>query len=251
MNPTKPTLNFTPAMFFTGPQEVVLAYRHGRCDEEDTNHRMDRTNIYQATEAQLRHRELSNCEITIETPGLITNLQLKRCYHHEGRLCRVHYLSESASEIRKQQVKSYEIELAQVAAWAAARYFATPPLGIRLIYHVLAAEETASPIAEAWVVDLPLAPRAKIEALVSKRLGAIAAALNLPDEALPECDMDERHGTDAKPFKKCLDSCRARKTCCQFACYLAKKANSGQALGKLLSAAGKPVPKPTLPSTPS
>ena len=248
--PSKPTLNLTPAMFFTGTQAIVLTHRHGRSDEDDTNFRMDKNNSYQAASALLRHRELSACEITMETAGLIVNLRLKRCYHHEGRLCRVHYLSESASEIRRKGLKTHEIELAQVAAWAAARHYATPPNGVRLVYHVLAADDNETAVTESWVVDLPLEPRAKVEKLVVKKLKAIEAALTLDDERLPECDMDERQGTDAKPFQKCFDYCLARRNCRQFARYVEQRAKRGTALPEMFAALGTPNPAPS-PASPS
>ena len=176
----------------------------------------------------------------METPDLVVNLSLKRCYHHEGRLCRVFYVAESGSEIRRKGLKTHELELAQAAAWAAARYYRTPPKGIRLVYHVLAADPNAPAIAEAWVVDLPLEPRAKVEARLAKRLQAIEAALALPDDRLPECDLDERHGTEARPFQKCFGYCLARKTCPQFARHLAKKAEEGRTLSALFTSENNP-----------
>ena len=220
----KPTLCLTPALFYSSIQSIVLAHRHGRMDEAEANHRTDRNNAYQATEAQLRHRELSHCEITLETNSLLVHLALKRCYHHEGRLCRVHYVAESGSELRRKGLKDSEVNLAQIAAWAAGRYFSTPPNGIRLIYHVLPADDSELAILESWTVDQPLLPRAEVEALVAARLAALEAAFKLPDDRLPECDMDERHGTDGNPYKKCFDFCRARKQCCEFQRYLGKRA---------------------------
>jgi len=246
MTPPKPTLNLTPAMFFTGTQAIVLAHRHGRSDEDELNFRLDKNSTYQATEALLRHRELSRCEITMETAGLIVNLRLKRCYHHEGRLCRVHYVSESGSEIRRKGLKTHEIQLAQVAAWAAARHFATPPVGVRLVYHVLAADDNEMAVTESWVVDLPMEPQAKVESLVVKKLKAIEAALALDDEDLPECDLDERHGTDAKPFQKCFDYCLARHNCPQFTRYVEQRAKRGTALPEMFASLGnlKKAPSP-------
>ena len=223
---SKPELHLTPALFCSSIQSIVLAHRHGRIDEAETNHRLDRNNAYQATEAQLRHRELSRCTITMETDSLLLHLCLKRCYHHEGRLCRVHFVAESGSELRRKGLKDSEVHLAQIAAWAAGRYFSTNPEGIRLVYHVLPADDSQIAILETWTVDQPLLPRPRVEAMVAARLAALEEAFKLPDELLPECDMDERHGTEGSPYKKCFDFCRARANCCEFKRYLAKRANA-------------------------
>ena len=211
-------LSITVAELSTGVQEIVLVERHGRISEEDENHRSDKNNLYRAVEAQLSHRAI-DCFAVVEIPGLEVTIKVNRCYHHEGRLCRIHYVRERGSELREQKgPKAHEIETLQLAAWVASQHFSTPPRGIRLVYHVLPQDDRESPILKSWVVDLPLTEPKQFEKKLASKLGKLRDALqNADDEVLPPCSITERHGTEHRPFTKCKDYCRARHVCRQYA----------------------------------
>ena len=151
---------------------------------------------------------------------------VNRCYHHEGRLCRIFYIRELGSELREEHgPKPHEIETLQLAAWVASKHFATPPLGIRLVYHVLCQDDRESPVLKSWVVDLPLTDPQKFENALAAKLKKLEAVLRNPDDTLlPPCTITERHGTELRPFQKCKDYCRARGSCPQYAAFRAKAA---------------------------
>jgi hypothetical protein len=217
-------ITLTVAEFTTGIQEIVLVDRHGRVSEDEENHRFDKNNLYRAVESQLSHRVI-DCSATVEIPNLQVTIRVNRCYHQDGKICRVHYVHQIASEMRQEKgPKWHEIETLQLAAWVASKHFSTPPKGIRLVYHVLAQDNRESPVLETWVVDLPLDEPRTFEERLTRKLQKLEASLRGPDDALPHCSMDERHGTEAKPFQKCRDYCRARHVCPQFAGYKAKAA---------------------------
>jgi len=212
----KESLSLTLSQFMTSAQENILVRRHGRQNEEEGGHRDDKNSIYRLFEAQLTHR-LVECNVKVETARLDVIFSLKRFYSQSGRLCRIHYLTEDAFEIRTKEPKQYEILLIQIAGWMAAKHFSSPPQGVRLVYHVHNNDPIAPAALHTWVNDMPLAPAHIIESHVARRIEKLADAIILPDESLPFCTLNERHGTDHRPFKKCGDYCRAREHCKQFA----------------------------------
>jgi hypothetical protein len=77
-------------------------------------------------------------------------------------------------------------------------------------------------IEQSWYREFPLAPEDEIRSLISEQTRRIAAALTLPEEALPECTLSERDGAPGTQYSKCRDWCPARHHCQQIQRYYDK-----------------------------
>ena len=214
-------LSLTIDEFLAAPQELVLRHRHGRSDRRRVVTVMG-AEIPHAMKEALRSREI-HCDVTVEVCGTAIRLNTEGFHEHGGRLCRIFYLSRQDAELRRNGPMAQELELLTTAGWVAEHYFARPPKGLRLYYHVFRTSGPNAEICESWYREYPLAPESEIRQAVAKRTARIAEALTQPDEELPECTVDERNGALGSEYSKCRDWCPARAHCQQIERYYAKQ----------------------------
>lgn len=219
---TRKPLKLTATEFMVGAQQIVLSRRYGRRDEEELNHRFVQSQAYRLNEELLsqQHREI-DCARTMEVNGFPVELSLKRFYEHENYVCRLVYLHEVAGEMRKIAVEPPELQLLELAGWIASKYYAQPPSGLRIYYHVLSNDPREAAVKESWFRQFPLGDNVQVEQFVAEKIDQIRIAFDLLDEDLPNCTDDQRHATADSPYRKCRDFCPARFNCTQFAAYLA------------------------------
>jgi len=178
--------------------------------------------IRHAIKEALRSREIHS-RVTFEACGTSIRLNTEGFHEHEGRLCRIVYLSQREAESRKKKPTAWELELVRVAGWVAEHYFARPPKGLRLYYYVFRTSGPDADICESWYREYPLAPESEIGQVVAQRTQRLAEALTHLDDALPECTVDERNGAPGSEYSKCRDWCPARQHCQQIGRYYAKE----------------------------
>lgn len=170
----------------------------------------------------LYSREI-HAHVTIGFEDAVVELTTEGFYEHEGRVCKILFLSPHQSDERNKEPDARELEALRVAGWVAEHYFATPPLGLRLYYHVFGKGGADAEINQSWYREFPLPSDHEIRPLITERTRRIAEALTLPDEALPECTVIERDGILGSEYRKCRDWCPARQHCQQIGRYYAKE----------------------------
>lgn len=214
-------LHLTIDEFLLSAQELVLRERHGPFPRAIAKATMG-ANVRALVKEALRSRKVE-CHVLFGVGDLVIRLSCHGIYEHEGRLCRIVYLSGDEAADRKAGPRPEELELIELADWVAEKYYATPPLGLRLYYHVFAGKVCESHISESWYREFPLRTDAEMQTRVAERAHRIAEALLRSDADLPECSSDERHATVAAPYRKCRDHCPARFRCQQIARYYEKQ----------------------------
>lgn len=216
-----PPLKLSVDQFLAGPQEIVLIDRHGRGDTA-RKQTLPGATLRAAIKDALHYREVhAHGTIGFESP--VVELTTDGFYEHEGHLCRILFLSPSQADERHKEPDARELQSLQVGGWIAEHFFATPPRALRLYYHVFGAYGADAEIKESWYREFPLAPDDEIRPLVTEQTRRIADALTLPNEALPECTLDEREGVPGSEYSKCRDWCPARGHCQQIARYYARE----------------------------
>ncbi|MEY2563575.1 MAG: hypothetical protein QOH88_1768 [Verrucomicrobiota bacterium] len=219
MNPQPLTLSAD--QFLLGPQEIVLINRHG-CDDAGRAPLAPGATIRRSIKEGLRSREI-HAHITIGFEHAVVDLTTNGFYEHEGRVCKILFLSPHQADERNKEPNVRELEALKIAGWVAEHYFANPPLGLRLYYHVLKQTGADAEINESWYREFPLVPEEEIRPLIAERTRGIAEALTQPDEALPECTVDERNGAPGSEYSKCRDWCPARAHCQQIERHYVKE----------------------------
>lgn len=229
----EPHLILTIDEFLAAPQEVVLLHRHGRTDSGRSRTPIG-SNVRHAIKEVLRSREI-DCHVTFEVCGTAIRLNTAGFYENEGRLCRIVYLSSQQAETRRSQATARELELVRIAGWVAERYFATPPKGLRLYYHVFRTSGPDADICESWYREYPLAPESEVRQVVAERTQRLGEALAKPDAALLECTVEERDGAPGSEYSKCRDWCPARQHCQQIDRYYQQETERWLASERALS----------------
>lgn len=211
-------LELTVDKFLRGSQELVLLRRHPETQRTiKPATRMGAETRRQIKEA-LRSREV-HCHVTFGVADIAVKLRCEGVYEHEGHLCRIVYLSQKEAEGLDRNAEPAELEGLKISGWVAERYYATPPNGLRLYYHVFDSPDAAAEICQSWYREFPLADEAEMRSLVATRTQRIAEAFKKPDEALPECTLLEREGRPGAEYSKCRDWCPARAHCQQINRY--------------------------------
>jgi len=236
-------LKLTVDQFLLGPQEIVLGCRYPRSDAS-RKPVIPGATIRRAIEEALKPREI-RARASFEVGNAIVELTSDGFYEHQGRLCKIVFLSEPQAEDRKNAPHARELELLNVAGWVAQRYFATPPQGLRLYYHVLGKGGPDAEIEHSWYREFPLVPEDEIQPLISERTRRIVQAFSCPDERLPECTLSEREGVPATQYSKCRDWCPARQHCHQIQRYYRKAAERSLSNQRVLESI---VAEPASPS---
>jgi hypothetical protein len=217
----KSHLNLTIEEFLAAPQQVVLLHRHGQSDRQ-LNQPATGSEIRRAIKEALRSREV-HAHVTIGFEHRVVELTTDGFYEHEGRLCKILFLSPQEADERHKEPDVLDLHLLTIGGWVAEHFFATPPLGLRLYYHVFETYGADAQIRESWYREFPLAPDDEIRPLIAGQTRRIAEALTLPDDALAECSLDEREGAPGAEYTKCRDWCPARGHCQQVARYYARE----------------------------
>jgi hypothetical protein len=207
------TLKLSVDEFLVGPQELVLLHRHGAGERGRPGVAMG-GDIRRAIKEALRSREIY-CRVRFQVRNAVIELTSEDLYEHEGRICKIVFLSRQQAEDRKKKPATRELESLKFAGWVAEHYFATPPQGLRLYYHVFGKGAADAEIEGSWYREFPLASEDEIQPLIAERTRRIVDALTQPDEALPECTLIERDGTLGTPYSKCRDWCPTRQHCQQ------------------------------------
>jgi hypothetical protein len=209
----KPHITLTPSQFCAPIQETVLIHRH-QCWAQAGN--LGST-VYDEFRKEVFERVGSReiaFKFAIESPGLLLTFDLKNFYHDQGSLCRIFRVSRNEAERRKWcGAKPDEILLGEVGGWLAAQRYASPPKSVRLIYHVRPTKNLKTAAHPAWTLDLPLRPDDEMHQVIVLKMQAIAEALSVEDDNLPECSFQERDGNDYNEYRRChhcgvRDSCR-------------------------------------------
>jgi hypothetical protein len=210
-------LTLTVDRFLLGLQEIALMHRHA-CTDAGRKPAIPGATIRRTMKEALQSREI-HARVTFEVQNAIVELTSDGFYEHEGRLCKIVFLSRQQAEDRKNEPDARELESLKVAGWVVDHYFATPPQGLRLYYHVLGKGGPDAEIEQSWYREFPLASHDEIQLLILERTRRIAEALTYPDEALPECTLSERDGAPGTQYSKCRDWCPARQHCQQIQRY--------------------------------
>jgi hypothetical protein len=210
-------LTLTVDRFLLGLQEIALMHRHA-CTDAGRKPAIPGATIRRTMKEALQSREI-HARVTFEVQNAIVELTSDGFYEHEGRLCKIVFLSRQHAEDRKNEPDARELESLKVAGWVVDHYFATPPQGLRLYYHVLGKGGPDAEIEQSWYREFPLASHDEIQLLILERTRRIAEALTYPDEALPECTLSERDGAPGTQYSKCRDWCPARQHCQQIQRY--------------------------------
>lgn len=212
-------LKLSVDQFLAGPQEILLIERHGRDDTSRKPIRPGAT-IRAAIKAALHSREI-HARVTVGFENRVVELTTEGFYEHEGRVCKILFLSPQEADERHREPEAQDLRALRIGGWVAERYFATPPLGLRLYYHLFKTHGADAEIIESWYREFPLAPDDEIQPIIAEQTQRIAEALTRPNEALPECTLDERGGAPGSEYSKCRDWCPARGHCQQIDRYYA------------------------------
>jgi len=196
----------------TGIQETLLVNRYGRQDEEIDAYGESRRELYRDQQEKAAGRELA-FDTTIAYADMIFTIQLRRVYHHEGRVTRVVYFT-GGGDFKKAAPKVEDQAAVQIAAWLASQHYATAPIGCRVILHKT--NDDMEPI-ESKVVDFELWNPANLAEFIQERLSSLALHRNTPDAELPECNEADRFALKTDAYCKCRTQCRVRDFCQQYA----------------------------------
>ena len=201
-----------------GIQETMLVTRHGRMDESSGGHGELRRELYRYMSHSLEGNELS-FDIFLRRGDLDVVLRLRRLYHHEGYVYRICYVTDGAKAVfAKGVAKGTDIAITQLGAWAAAKYFSTPPKGCRIIYHRVSENPNdPEPVKESKLFTFELLDDDTMHDFVDKRIELIQQNIRTPDQNLPECSLEERFALKTDNYCKCRSACRARDYCHQYA----------------------------------
>lgn len=198
-------------------REILLSLRHGEIDELDGNHREDLAHVYRLMETQLKAQEQGAAAIVFAYRGVTFRLSPYRFYEYCGMLCRFVYLRKPYREARPAGPTPTEIESLQLAGWVCSKHYQSGPKGLRLIYTALADEAYGPASFDRQVLDLDCANDALIEHNLMEKLDRTLEHIETSDRLLPDCTIEERHGTGWNQWRKCRDYCRARHVCSQYA----------------------------------
>jgi hypothetical protein len=204
------------ADFACSPQEVLLAQRHGRRDEEVDNPYLLRQHFYRYL-AAASGREI-RFSFRIRARDLLAEVAVDRVYHHDGCLRRIMQLPLKGAKYRQGQIKPHERWLLQLAGYACSKHFSGAPKKLQYVIHSWDAETQGVPISR--LVDVEPLPENEVLEKMRAFLDVLAQARWQSDGALPLCDDDQRHCTTTGVPMKCLHYCRARHVCRQLAQYL-------------------------------
>jgi hypothetical protein len=153
----------------------------------------------------------------LESDHLVATIDVHGVFSLNGALSRIFRLSPEESRRLQGRAPEHHIMPNQIAAWLALQQDRTHAQDINLFYFVCRQGEV-EPI-DIWGVEMPIAPPGMAESFAALRLELIAEALDTVDGGLPECTIDERHGTRGDPFRKCR-YCQAAEVCPQFRRHL-------------------------------
>jgi hypothetical protein len=215
------TLKLTVEDFLLGPQEILLVDRYGGQEGRDAPAASGATLRKIIKKALLSRAIQAHVTVGFDIP--VIELTTEGFYEHEGRVCKIILWPPQRAEERKNERSERELQAIRVAGWITEHYFATPPLGLRLYYHVVAKGVQDREIKESCYREFPLASEDEIRPIIAERVRRITEAFTKPDDALPECTVDERHGTPGSEYSKCKDWCPARKNCQQIRRYYQKE----------------------------
>jgi hypothetical protein len=231
--PQADLLELTIDEFLLSPQELTLRKRHGVVERE-LSQSVVGENARRLVQQTLCSRKLE-CHVRFRLGDLVFKLASRGIYEHEGRLCRIVYLSRNEAAARRASPLPNELDLIELAGWVAQQHFATPPLALRLYYHVFDGSGPEAQICESWYREFSLRSDAEMRTLVVERAHRISEALKRADENLPECTLEERHATEDAPYRKCRDYCPARAHCRQIKRHYDKETARSVANEKFLA----------------
>ena len=204
-------LKLTVDQFLRGPQEIVLIHRHGRAHQSDRPTLIG-AKIRSDMKEALRSREI-NSHVKFGVQETVIELTTDGFHENEGHLCKVVFLPPQHAEDRRTNPNPPELLALELAGWVAAHFFATPPLGLRLYYHVFGKGGEVAEVEQSWCREFALAAEENIRPLVVEQTRRIGEAFTRPDETLPECTVEERDAAPGSEYSKCRDWCPARKHC--------------------------------------
>lgn len=221
------------------PQETVLVQRYGRASEETGNVRAD-TQAYYRFIGAIANEIRTN--FTVKTPTLMLDIKVRRFYLIKDDdaddacqyICRVMQTDAKGLDVRKKELKESEVfplEVLYTLMHSRLAQTGSAPLGIR---HFLWVRD---PHKKKMVDNLvtEITPPDDVRMLeIRRELSAYArelrAAMETPDEQLPECNPDQQWVGKSNLPRKCLEVCRARHHCCQRSRFLFR---AGEALERV------------------
>ena len=209
----KSHLVLTADQLCAGPQEIALIHRHLLPPRpmSEFDQRVDRY-----ASGKIGSREI-RFQIDLESDHLVATIDIQRVFLLDGFLSRIFWLSPAESRRRQGRAVEQHIMPCQVAAWLASQHDSTQIEGLNLLYFVCRHGDV-EPI-DIWGVEIPIAPVGMIESFASLRLELIAEVLETDDNHLPECTIDERHGTKGDSYVRCR-LCQAAEVCPQLRRHL-------------------------------
>jgi hypothetical protein len=215
VSPTVTTFDLTLSEFLTSPQEILLALRHGKMEENEDHKRQMAAQLYWISRTQLdmRHLELST-DFEFADEARLT-LHTERLYHHQGGLRRLFFLNFDAADIRRVQPKPRDALFMHMAYYIACRSFSTPPCDLKLVYHIMRDDSVIQ--SKEFLVPNP--DLNEVHEEIDRKFSALVEASTAPDEHLPACTLAERYAVRGDLFRKCTDYCRVRYVCQQYSTF--------------------------------